>query len=79
MWNLLLSINASNLIQRINRWRQSTMNAKDLVINDCREGEVVKYLTTVSPDLHRHEINRIEIHLRSRIYASIRRRIHTLE
>jgi hypothetical protein len=52
MRNLLLSIQVSNVIQSIDRWREASMDAENLIINDSCKSEIVKYVCTVSPYIH---------------------------
>lgn len=44
MWNFLESINNLYLVNRVNRWREAAVNAKDGVVNDNRECEEVKHV-----------------------------------
>ena len=49
--DFLLSVDRANLVKSIYGWRESTVDTKYLVINDCREGEIIKYLAAVPPHI----------------------------
>ncbi len=51
MRNLLDSIELSNLVQSVNRGRKSAMQAEDLALDHCRQGEIVKELSETFPDI----------------------------
>ena len=51
--NFLLAINDPNLIQCIDRWRQSSVYRKDLVFNDGRQTQIIKDFRTIPPDVDR--------------------------
>lgn len=48
MGNLLFTIDRANLIEGVDRRRQTSMNAKDSVFNDGRKAEVIKNLCAIS-------------------------------
>lgn len=51
MRNLLDSVQSSNVIQGVNAGRQATVKAKDLVVDESGEGEVVEDIGEVFPDV----------------------------
>ena len=51
MWHLLLPIYASDLVNGIDGWTESTMYAEYLVVDDCGQRQVVKDSRAVPPDI----------------------------
>lgn len=49
--NLHDTIKLLDLVKGVNRWRESTMEAKDVVLDDGTKGEVVKETGEVLPDV----------------------------
>ena len=51
MGRLLHSIELTNLVQGVDTWRETTVETEDLVFNDSRQGQVVKKLSELLPDV----------------------------
>ena len=51
MGRLLHSIELANLVQGVDTWRETTVETEDLVFNDSRQGQVVKKLSELLPDV----------------------------
>ena len=51
MGRLLHSIELANLVQGVDTWRETAVEAKDLVFNDSSQGQVVKKLSELLPDV----------------------------
>ena len=51
MGRLLHSIELANLVQSVDTWRETTVETEDLVFNNSRQGQVVKKLSELLPDL----------------------------
>jgi hypothetical protein len=50
VWNLSEAVDDLNLINAMDAGRQTTVDAKDLVVNDAGEREVVEHVGEVVPD-----------------------------
>ena len=51
VWNFLISVDESNMVQSPNVRRQSTMNTKYLFVNQCSNCKKVKDPATVAPSI----------------------------
>lgn len=51
MRDLLDSVQSSDVIQRVDAGRQTTVEAEDLVVDEGGEGEVVEHICKVLPDV----------------------------
>lgn len=51
MWHLLDAIQGTNVIERIDGGRQTSVQAKNLVLDQCGEREIVKQVGEVFPDV----------------------------
>jgi hypothetical protein len=49
MWNFLVPVNGSNLIQRPDIRAETTVHTKDLFVNERRQTKTIKALDTMSP------------------------------
>ena len=53
MGNLLLPVNHADLIESVDRGRQPTVDAQNLVFDKSRQAQVVEDLRAVTPHVHR--------------------------
>ncbi len=53
VWDLLFPVQWPNVVQVLNVWRKTTVNAKNLVIDDCCQRKVIKNVRTVFPNVQR--------------------------
>lgn len=53
VWDLLFPVQWPDVVKVLNVWRKSTVNAKDLVIDDCCQWKVVENVCTVLPNVQR--------------------------
>ena len=53
VWHLLLSIDRLDLVQRVYVGAQSTMHAKDLLVDDGRQGQKVHNFSAIAPYIDR--------------------------
>jgi hypothetical protein len=51
--DLLLAIETTDLIESVDGWGETTMNAENLIIDDSREGQIIKDLCAVAPYVDR--------------------------
>lgn len=51
--NLLLAVESADLIKGVDRGRETTVDAENLVINDCSQCQIVEDLSAVAPNINR--------------------------
>jgi hypothetical protein len=51
MWDFLNSVELTDLVQSVDRGRQTTMETEDGIVYDGRQRKVVKKLSEVDPDV----------------------------
>ena len=51
MRHFLYSIELSNLIEGVNTWRETTMEAEDLALNNGSQGKVIEKLSELFPHI----------------------------
>lgn len=51
MRNFLNTLQRTNVIECVNRWRKTAVQAKDLAVNQCREWEIIEQVSEVIPNL----------------------------
>jgi len=49
--NLLYSVKGSDVVKSVDAWRETSMEAENLVVNECSKGEVVEEVGKVLPDV----------------------------
>ena len=51
MWRFLDPVELADLVQSVYTWRESAVQAEDLVLDYCSQGQVVKKLSELLPDI----------------------------
>lgn len=51
MWDFTISVDDLDLVDGMNRGRQTAMYTKDLIVYDNAEGEKVEHICEVVPDI----------------------------
>jgi len=51
MWYLLYTVKGSNVIESIDAWGETSVEAEDLVIDEGGEGEIIEEISEVFPNI----------------------------
>ena len=51
MRNFLYAVQSSDVVQSIDTWGETSVEAEDLIVNKCGEGKVVEEIGEVFPDV----------------------------
>jgi len=51
VWNLLYAVECSDIVEGINAWGETSVEAEDLVVNQGGERKVVEKICEVFPDV----------------------------
>lgn len=49
MWNLHSSVDKSDLVEGLDLWRETSVDAEDLALNDSGNAEIIEHFSAVSP------------------------------